>query len=330
MTTSLKEYVEMKKNQERPKPTGEEIYGVVSKIVGLNRNDIFGAVNRAEEEGTSSGPRHTHSRNVNASACREREAQFQRERELQRKAQRGRELQREDQREKELQREAQRERQLQREPGYFDGAEDWTSSDSHSESHPCIDLPLTRGSTKRSRQARTPVDSWMVSESVPGGPIDGTVIPSFLGHVASLHGPDERRPEVLEQENYLAEVESLPDTNSFHMPFGEMTIMLHYVHHILGVPIAGHLITLDPNFQDLQLACMQQLNVDVVFLNNQHWDHGGVLTESVFDLCGANREVEKQAIAWVWIMLGTTLFIDKSGNQIRQSCLYELITIGVA
>ncbi|OMO94123.1 hypothetical protein CCACVL1_06154 [Corchorus capsularis] len=46
MATSLKEYVEMKKNQERPKPTGEEIYGVVSKIVGLNRNDIFGAVNR--------------------------------------------------------------------------------------------------------------------------------------------------------------------------------------------------------------------------------------------------------------------------------------------
>ncbi|OMO81134.1 hypothetical protein COLO4_23750 [Corchorus olitorius] len=41
MATSLKEYVEMKKNQERPKPTGEEIYGVVSKIVGLNRNDIF-------------------------------------------------------------------------------------------------------------------------------------------------------------------------------------------------------------------------------------------------------------------------------------------------
>ncbi|OMO84758.1 hypothetical protein CCACVL1_10670 [Corchorus capsularis] len=32
MATSLKEYVEMKKNQERPKPTGEEIYGVVSKI----------------------------------------------------------------------------------------------------------------------------------------------------------------------------------------------------------------------------------------------------------------------------------------------------------
>ncbi|OMO58774.1 hypothetical protein COLO4_34387 [Corchorus olitorius] len=46
MATSLKEYVEMKKNQERPKPTGEEIYGVISKIVGLNRNDIFAAVNR--------------------------------------------------------------------------------------------------------------------------------------------------------------------------------------------------------------------------------------------------------------------------------------------
>lgn len=29
-----------------------------------------------------------------------------------------------------------------------------------------------------------------------------------------------------------------PDTNSFHLPFGEMTIMLHYVQHILSIALA--------------------------------------------------------------------------------------------
>ena len=34
-----------------------------------------------------------------------------------------------------------------------------------------------------------------------------------------------------------------PDTNSFHLPFGEMTIMLHDVQHILGVSVDGNLPT---------------------------------------------------------------------------------------
>ncbi|CAI0382800.1 unnamed protein product [Linum tenue] len=30
-----------------------------------------------------------------------------------------------------------------------------------------------------------------------------------------------------------------PDTNTFHMPFGEMSILLHNVHHILCIPVGG-------------------------------------------------------------------------------------------
>ncbi|CAI0432476.1 unnamed protein product [Linum tenue] len=29
------------------------------------------------------------------------------------------------------------------------------------------------------------------------------------------------------------------DTNTFHMPFGEMSILLHDVHHILRIPVEG-------------------------------------------------------------------------------------------
>ncbi|CAI0398726.1 unnamed protein product [Linum tenue] len=34
-----------------------------------------------------------------------------------------------------------------------------------------------------------------------------------------------------------------PDTNTFHMPFGEISILLHDVHHILRIPVDGELST---------------------------------------------------------------------------------------
>ena len=33
-----------------------------------------------------------------------------------------------------------------------------------------------------------------------------------------------------------------PETNTFHMPFGEMTITLHDVHYLLGVPVHGRAV----------------------------------------------------------------------------------------
>ncbi|CAI0550262.1 unnamed protein product [Linum tenue] len=33
-----------------------------------------------------------------------------------------------------------------------------------------------------------------------------------------------------------------PDTNTFHMPFGEFSILLHDVHHILRIPVDGELM----------------------------------------------------------------------------------------
>ncbi|CAI0418666.1 unnamed protein product [Linum tenue] len=33
-----------------------------------------------------------------------------------------------------------------------------------------------------------------------------------------------------------------PDTNTFHMPFGEISILLHDVHHILRIPVDGELM----------------------------------------------------------------------------------------
>ncbi|XP_050215388.1 uncharacterized protein LOC126666610 isoform X2 [Mercurialis annua] len=43
---SFKEYLESKKTFERPQPTGEEIYAVVSQIEGLQKVDVFSAVRK--------------------------------------------------------------------------------------------------------------------------------------------------------------------------------------------------------------------------------------------------------------------------------------------
>lgn len=115
-----------------------------------------------------------------------------------------------------------------------------------------------------------------------------------------------------------------PDTNTFHMPFGEVTILVHDVWQILRVPVEGALVTADPDAHQLQCVCMELLGVDREQLTTHHWRSGGVLTDSILSLCGAQRSSETQAIAWMWMLLGSTLFVDKSGNRVRPSILNEL------
>ena len=126
---------------------------------------------------------------------------------------------------------------------------------------------------------------------VEGGPDDDSVIPSFMGHIASRMIGDvpfvrgllrcHNRSSVMAtlrdwygrmRPTAVALVDGTglahlrfslfyhldapllctfierwqPDTNSFHLSFGEMTVMLHDVYWILRIPITGQLlITLD-------------------------------------------------------------------------------------
>ncbi|XP_050209495.2 protein MAIN-LIKE 1-like [Mercurialis annua] len=223
-------------------------------------------------------------------------------------------------------------------------------------------------STRRSQV--NPVDDWIVRAPVPGGPRDGTVIPSFLGHVSSKIWEGEFRGMLKCQNRYSAcqklvlwyketseEVRDLinltglahlpdtmyahldvpllsafverwqPDTSSFHMPFGEMTITLHDVWYILRIPVEGSLITDTPDKLDLQRSCAEILGISVERLaSGGHLAQGGILIESVIELCsqGAAGEAETEAIAWIWLTLGCTLFVDKSGHRFRPACLWEV------
>lgn len=210
--------------------------------------------------------------------------------------------------------------------------------------------------------------SWIVSGPLDGGPRIGTVIPSFLGHVASrmytereyrgilkchvrAHAcqrlvtwlqdltPDARREidatglshlpatmyKYIDMQLISAFVERWqPDTNTFHMPFGEMTITLHDVWEILRIPVEGDMVSTDSSTPALRVEVSELL----VLTDDEligHWQGGGVLIDSIFSRCsGVGMLEDTQVIAWMFVMFGSTLFVDKSGTRIRPSCLSEV------
>ncbi|KAL6583053.1 hypothetical protein OROMI_005131 [Orobanche minor] len=210
---------------------------------------------------------------------------------------------------------------------------------------------VASGSSSSKRRRPEADTDWIVTEEMPGGPFDGSVIPSFNGHVASRIWQGEMRgllkchsratacqslsdwrsmmsPRVVTQISgtglsHLSDtmfrhidfplisafVERWqPDTNSFHMPFGEITIMLHDVWQILRIPVEGRLVCADSTSSQLQIDSMEVLGVSRTELLASHWGGGGILIESIFSLCRDSDRVEDtQAIAWVWMLLGATL-----------------------
>ncbi|KAL6533033.1 hypothetical protein OROMI_027145 [Orobanche minor] len=197
---------------------------------------------------------------------------------------------------------------------------------------------VTSTSSKRRRpEADT---SWMVTEEMPGGPIDGSVIPSFGGHVAVCIWTGEMRG-LLKCHSRTSACQSLsewrsvmspalvgritgtglshltdamfrhidfplisafverwqPDTNSFHMPFGEMTIMLHDVWQIIRIPIKGRLVDVDSTSTQMQVDVMEVLGVPRSELLSTNWSGGGVLMDSIFRSCrDAGRVEDTEAV----------------------------------
>ncbi|KAK9733723.1 hypothetical protein RND81_04G087300 [Saponaria officinalis] len=125
-------------------------------------------------------------------------------------------------------------------------------------------------STSGTGRKKTKMDlSWRLKDAVFGGPSHFNVLRSFGGHVAfsSWSNPENfrawikcyERPGCLEQMNGIKLSDTVrcmttnldenlisafierwqPNTNNFHMPFGEISIMLHDVYHILGIRVDG-------------------------------------------------------------------------------------------
>ena len=214
-----------------------------------------------------------------------------------------------------------------------------------------------------------------------GGPCDGSVIPSFLGHVASHIWEGHDRPlltchnrsrycallkEWAERFDYIVEdidtnfeevskqiersglahlpmamfphidvplicafIERWqPDTNTFHFAFGEMTIMLHDVHYILGLPIDGTPVhgTIGSD-RDLLGEIAEVLGTTKPRLRtDQMMYHGQVECDSIVEHCERDRTRSPEAVAhgFLLLTLGSTLFVNKSGSRLFPANFIEL------
>ncbi|KAL2940999.1 Protein MAIN-LIKE 1 [Bienertia sinuspersici] len=118
-----------------------------------------------------------------------------------------------------------------------------------------------------------------------------------------------------------------PDTNSFHLPFGEMTIMLHDVFRILGISIDGDMVTDDSSADHLRTYVSELLAIDPHRLTVDNiWWHGGVAFNSIFIhylRATPSRVLQTRLTRFLFMFLGGTLFCDKSGNMLRPRHLAE-------
>ncbi|XP_056685727.1 protein MAIN-LIKE 1-like [Spinacia oleracea] len=118
-----------------------------------------------------------------------------------------------------------------------------------------------------------------------------------------------------------------PDTKTFHLPFGEMTIMLHDVFMIVGIPIEGRPVStvLDSDSIDSSLASLLQDEIVNIRVKPPGiMECGGVRWKTVMERCGGTRSPEIQARGWLLLALGSCLFVDKTSNRVTPHPLVEL------
>ncbi|XP_021741935.1 protein MAINTENANCE OF MERISTEMS-like [Chenopodium quinoa] len=190
-------------------------------------------------------------------------------------------------------------------------------------------------SSQTSQPSTSTAEAWVVQEAMPGGPEDGTVILALGGTWLRIYGAGRSVMFCAVwagRSCVLTFVERWqPDTNTFHMPFGEITIMLHDVYYILGLRVDGSMVSATPSTDILRDACSITMDMTAEELNEKCgtktvWQGSGVLTERIADsTLESQRPFNVHYSAYLWLVLGGCLFLDKSGNRTHPSFLSELV-----
>ncbi|XXG47705.1 hypothetical protein AAC387_Pa02g2305 [Persea americana] len=129
-----------------------------------------------------------------------------------------------------------------------------------------------------------------------------------------------------------------PETNTFHLPFGEMTITLDDVSANIGIPVVG-----TPVHTPIQLSFTNQisllecgLGVDRGVANAELFlAHGGVVRLSwIKQMCGdvtpqlSAWRIEGAARGYLFYLLSCTLFVEKSATRVPIFYLELVMDVG--
>lgn len=125
-----------------------------------------------------------------------------------------------------------------------------------------------------------------------------------------------------------------PETNTFHMPFGEITITLDDVSCLLGIPVVSRVIYIPYKLilDDAVILVSVQLGVLVEDAREElvHVRGTSVRLEwlrSIFDNVddkSNSTQIECAAKAYLLFLLGCTLFVDKSSTRVSIAYLEYL------
>lgn len=115
-----------------------------------------------------------------------------------------------------------------------------------------------------------------------------------------------------------------PETNSFHLLEGEVTITLEDVHRILGIQCHGEpvrLILAQPGEEEAELERFRAHFASALEVKSYHLAKLWTIIK--------DRRVDRQIreAAYLGYIVGSTLFIDKTGTKIMRS-LVELFRDG--
>ncbi|XP_012854148.1 PREDICTED: serine/threonine-protein phosphatase 7 long form homolog [Erythranthe guttata] len=211
--------------------------------------------------------------------------------------------------------------------------------------------PRSRPGPKKTLHIRP----WKLIGETPGGPKYPHLIPSFGAHVAydiwegkgrhmlklrshaksTWPGPNDyysvsllestglyhlRYCSLPHHNNPLIEAfieRWQPDTNSFHMPFGEMTITLHDVHYIMHLRVSGKRPNVWIDKADAIYAGARAFGVEP--RDMEKWYGGGSRLDDLDRMYGDDSSFasEFQVRAYIAYLLGKLLFVDKSESKVK-------------
>lgn len=105
-----------------------------------------------------------------------------------------------------------------------------------------------------------------------------------------------------------------PETNSFHFPWGEVTITLHDVQMIMGLPIDGVEMTKQMDDGPLRIHICQMFDIT---MDDMYWysGDGGLLGKDIVEfvkgmMLRGQRE-EDIASAYLFLLIGCTILCDR-------------------
>ena len=114
-----------------------------------------------------------------------------------------------------------------------------------------------------------------------------------------------------------------PETNTFHLPIGEMTISLYDVWSLLHLPIIGEFCSTENlEYEDSLEIMMTLLGVDRAMTSNElNQSRGGQVRLSwlrnLYRSCCDNELWEFVARAYLLHLVGSTIFANKSATYVR-------------